>query len=579
VAGILLAVATAAPANAAQRYASPSGPSTSACTQASPCDILTAVNGRSGNMPSSGDEVIVEPGSYYKLGTTSTPLATELDPAVPETIHGVAGSPTPVINSSAPAFALFLSSASPGLTATNLDVEQTASGASGLYLSSATVNQLIVHTTGGVACAPDAGTIEDSVCWSSATDQPGLEENDGSPTPFVLTLRNVDVYATAPGTDAILIGGSGFGTYTVNATNVIARGGDDATHYDVDVIPINGNDTATFDHSDFGTTHTSATGHITPAGTATNLTADPALADPAGGDFHETLASPTIDTGATSALNGDFDFDGQPRSAGGETDIGADQLLAGPAVAAGSATALTPTGATLTGTVEPGNQTTGYTFEYGTTPALGSATAAQSVAPGVATQPVFAALANLQPRTPYYWELVASNSSNSAATPAQSFTTPAIPTPAPTPTPPSSTPPIVSNLSQSHRTWRSGTRLATVARSPKPPVGTVFSFRLTERAQVRFAFTQQLAGRKAKGRCVAQTLKNRHDRSCKRTVTRAVLAFGGHPGTNRISFQGRLSRSVKLGSGRYTLVVTATNTAGQRSRTRTLSFTIVNPRP
>jgi hypothetical protein len=574
VAVAVLTLATAARASAAQRYASPNGPSTGPCTQAAPCDIVTAINGKGGNMPGSGDEVIVEPGSYYKLGTLSTPLQTELDPTVLETIHGVAGQPEPVIHSSAPSYALFLSSSSPGLTATDLDIEQTAGGGNGLYLNGPTVDQIIVHASGGEACVPDRGTIENSVCWSSATGSPGLYENDGSSTPASVTLRNTDIYATAPGTDAIFIGGSGAGSYTLNATNVIARGGVDATHFDVDVTPVNGTYTASFDHSDYATTHTSATGHITAAGTATNITTGPALVDPAGGDFHESLSSPTIDAGATSALNGSLDFDGEPRSAGGVTDIGADQFLAAPAVTAGSAGAVTTTGATLTGTIEPGNQTTTYTFEYGTTPALGSATAAQALGPGVATQPVFAGLANLQPQTLYYWELVASNSSNSAATPAQSFTTLPAPT-TPTPTPPKSTPPIITNVSQSHRTWRRGSRLATLARTGKPPVGTTFSLRLNEPAQVNFAFTQQLAGRRAKRKCVAPTRFNRHHHSCQRTIKRAILSFAGRPGTNRVSFQGRLSRTVKLGPGPYTLVITATNPTGEHSLPKTLRFTIV----
>jgi hypothetical protein len=68
--------------------------------------------------------------------------------------------------------------------------------------------------------------------------------------------------------------------------------------------------------------------------------------------------------------------------------------------------------------------------------------------------------------------------------------------------------------------------------------------------------------------------------ACKRTVTAGTLSFTGHSGMNRVVFQGRISRANKLKPGRYTLVITATNTAGQTSAGQTsapqkLSFTIV----
>jgi hypothetical protein len=138
------------------------------------------------------------------------------------------------------------------------------------------------------------------------------------------------------------------------------------------------------------------------------------------------------------------------------------------------------------------------------------------------------------------------------------------------------TPPVLADASQSNRSWREGTRLASFSRKRKlPPLGTTFSFTLNEPASVRFAFTQRVGGRKVKGRCVAQTRKNHHKRVCKRTVTQGLLAFAGHDGTNKVSFQGRISHSKKLRPGIYTLVITATNAAGQHSAAKQLSFTIL----
>jgi hypothetical protein len=73
---------------------------------------------------------------------------------------------------------------------------------------------------------------------------------------------------------------------------------------------------------------------------------------------------------------------------------------------------------------------------------------------------------------------------------------------------------------------------------------------------------------------VAQTSENRRKRACTRTLTRGTLSFSGHSGLNQVLFQGRLSRSKKLKPGRYTLIITATNSAG--NTTARLTFTIAS---
>ncbi len=138
--------------------------------------------------------------------------------------------------------------------------------------------------------------------------------------------------------------------------------------------------------------------------------------------------------------------------------------------------------------------------------------------------------------------------------------------------------PTLSGLGQSAKTWREGTKLAKLSASgakgrKKLPVGTTFSFKLDRAAQVTFAFAQAARGRRVGKRCVAQTHKNRHKRRCTRTVVPGTLSFAAHAGTNKVRFQGLISRRKKLRPGSYKLLVTAT-AAGKRSRTGTLSFTI-----
>jgi hypothetical protein len=135
--------------------------------------------------------------------------------------------------------------------------------------------------------------------------------------------------------------------------------------------------------------------------------------------------------------------------------------------------------------------------------------------------------------------------------------------------------PTIQDLKQSHSRWSEGNKLATYSRIQKPPVGTTFSFVLNEQAAVSLAFTQQVSGRKVHGRCVAETNKNRHERGCRRALTRGTLSFAGRGASNKVAFQGRISGSERLPLGAYTLRITARNSGGEPSSTRSLSFTIV----
>jgi hypothetical protein len=138
-------------------------------------------------------------------------------------------------------------------------------------------------------------------------------------------------------------------------------------------------------------------------------------------------------------------------------------------------------------------------------------------------------------------------------------------------------PPAITAVRQSHSTWREGGKLAQIGRSKakKPPVGTIFSFSLNEQASVSFSFIETVAGRKAGHECVAKTHRNAGRKACKRTAISGKLTFSGHSGANKIVFQGRISRTKKLNAGRYTLVITATDSAGQKSAPQKLNFTIV----
>jgi hypothetical protein len=239
------------------------------------------------------------------------------------------------------------------------------------------------------------------------------------------------------------------------------------------------------------------------------------------------------------------------------------------------ASGLAATTAALNGTVEPEAESVAY-FQYGTTTAYGSSTPHQNVSPSPTPVPVSAALTGLAPNTTYHYRLLDTQVGTTYGAD-QTFTTAAsaVALGQPTPVPLAHLTPVpaISAVHQSHPIWREGTKLAQIT-SKRPPVGTTFSFTLNAQAAVSLEFTQQASGRKAGGKCVPQTKANRHKRACKRTVARGILGFTGHLGTNKVAFQGRISRTKKLQPGTYTLAITAAN-GPARSSTARLTFKIV----
>jgi hypothetical protein len=138
-------------------------------------------------------------------------------------------------------------------------------------------------------------------------------------------------------------------------------------------------------------------------------------------------------------------------------------------------------------------------------------------------------------------------------------------------------PPVLSGVAQSHRRWREGRKLASLARRHRRlPVGTTFSFTLNEQAAVTLRFSRRVSGRKVGHRCLPASRKARPRKTCELSLNSGALSFTAHSGLNRVVFQGRLSSRRKLAPGSYSLLVTASDAAGARSAPKQLRFTIVS---
>jgi len=94
-----------------------------------------------------------------------------------------------------------------------------------------------------------------------------------------------------------------------------------------------------------------------------------------------------------------------------------------PAVATGSASGVSASGATVSGSVNPNGSATSVWFEYGTSSAYGSPTAVQSVGSGSSSVSVQAVLWGLQPSTVYHFRLVGTSAAGTSQGADATFTT------------------------------------------------------------------------------------------------------------------------------------------------------------
>jgi PKD repeat protein len=286
--------------------------------------------------------------------------------------------------------------------------------------------------------------------------------------------------------------------------------------------------------------------------------------------------SPLIDAGAPGSLGGEestTDLAGNPRLVHGRRDVGAYEYqwtaptvhASASATSAASGQAVQFSGSAQTS--EPGDSVVSYqwTFDDGAVVPAGSSATHAFTTPGTHTATLTATdlagakgVATVKVTVPPPLSLVAVH--------------------------PGTVSPKLSGVSETAKSWREGKALPLgVTKLPKagkpgsgsghPPVGTTFSFSLSEAATVTLTFTKPVSGRKVAGRCVAPTAANKKDRPCTRQVLAGAFTVSGKAGGNHLLFDGPISKHTKLAPGSYTVTITA-STGGGRSAPATLHFTI-----
>jgi Calcineurin-like phosphoesterase len=162
--------------------------------------------------------------------------------------------------------------------------------------------------------------------------------------------------------------------------------------------------------------------------------------------------------------------------------------------------------------------------------------------------------------------------------------------PPPPPPPPDVTAPTISKLSVSpkrfpaapKRASRPGisnltlsrTRFAVASSAAAAKGGTTFRYRLSEAATVTITLRRKSVGRKVAGKCRTRTRANRRRPPCIRFRKVGHLRQRGAAGLNKKRFSGWLGTR-RLHTGTYRARFVAIDTAGNRSRSKAVNFTIV----
>jgi hypothetical protein len=222
-----------------------------------------------------------------------------------------------------------------------------------------------------------------------------------------------------------------------------------------------------------------------------------------------------------------------------------------PLASTGAASGVSPTAATLNGSVTPNGLAASYHFEYGITAAYGAQTLDQSAGLGDSAAAVSQAIGGLAASTTYHFRVVATTAIGQAVGGDVTFTTQAGPGGGGG-VQRDVTAPVIGGVKVKPRSVKRGKR-ATV------------SFTLSEAASVKLTVARKSAGRKVRGKCVKPTRKNRRQKRCSRFVTTKTVTVAAKAGANQV-------RLPKLNAGSYRITLDARDAAGNKASPRRVTL-------
>jgi hypothetical protein len=249
--------------------------------------------------------------------------------------------------------------------------------------------------------------------------------------------------------------------------------------------------------------------------------------------------------------------------------------VSAPVVTTGTASAVSGTGATLAGTLDPNDaQVSACAFEYGTTTAYGSSEPCAQTPPlSSSASPVGATLTGLTPGTTYHFRLSSTNGGGTSSGADATFTTTAAPV----------STPVLSHLKLSPSRFLAagrGARIATppgrAARHHKPKPGTTISYTDTLAALTTFTVLAPEPGILRGHGCLKPPRRHKgrlKGRRCTRYVAVGSFSHRDKAGANSLPFDGRL-HGHRLAAGTF-LLEAVPELGGHSGRALSVSFAIL----
>jgi phosphodiesterase/alkaline phosphatase D-like protein len=324
---------------------------------------------------------------------------------------------TPSCGSQAPVFACPAGSEDPGVfSPSGTAVGRTGTACAGVVFSTALVDPVsgrysLTASGSPLVLGPGAACDIDFTMNVLKAPTKDASVNPGVQTAMYATVSATDLTAPSDGITTSALG-TRTTTVAVQAAPTVTTGLPTSVGSTTATLSgtVNPNGVATTFVFEFGTS--TAFGSITTptsAGAGTNpvnLTANMSGLAPNTTYYYRVVATNSV--GTSTGIVRSF------RTTG----------TASPPVAlTGNASAVTTSGATLNGQVNPKGSQTYYTFEYGTSTAFGQITPVVALDDADALEPVSASLTGLAPNTTYLYRTVATNATGTTAGPVSAFTT------------------------------------------------------------------------------------------------------------------------------------------------------------